>query len=187
MQQCHTDHDTRTPIAGAPPENTLAVVFTEIAPGLIRRLFLIVGNWEDARDAAQTAFLKCCASHDRLTGVQDLRAWLFRIGMNAALDCRRKVGYRRAVPLDTLADTVAASSTLTPEDEALQQERLDLLRAAIRKLRPAEREVFLLRQELDLTFEEIAATRGQPVGTVKTLMHTALRKLRERFASYRGA
>jgi RNA polymerase sigma-70 factor (ECF subfamily) len=90
------------------------------------------------------------------------------------------------VPLDALADTVPERSTATPEAEALYRERLDLLRAALRDLRPAEREIFLLRQQADLTYEEIAVARGQPVGTVKTLMREALRKLRERFADHRA-
>ena len=46
------------------------------------------------------------------------------------------------------------------------------------ELRPEEKEVFLLRQNGDLTFEEIADQRSVPVGTVKTQMRTALQKLR---------
>jgi RNA polymerase sigma-70 factor (ECF subfamily) len=173
-------------VYAAPQEQVLAGVFAEAAPELTRRLFGILGNWEDARDAAQTAFLKCWGCRDRLATIRDLRAWLFRIGLNVALDGRRQAERRRAVPLDALADTVPARSTATPVVEALRQERLDLLRAALRELRPAEREVFLLRQQVDLTYEDIAAARGQPVGTVKTLMREALRKLRERFADHRA-
>jgi RNA polymerase sigma-70 factor (ECF subfamily) len=49
-------------------------------------------------------------------------------------------------------------------------------------LRPDEKEVFLLRQNGDLTYDQIAEARGSPVGTVKTQMRSALQKLRRQFA-----
>ena len=55
---------------------------------------------------------------------------------------------------------------------------LERLRAAVQQLRPEEREVFLLRQHTDRTYEEIARLRCAPVGTVKTQMRAALQKLR---------
>ena len=59
------------------------------------------------------------------------------------------------------------------------QEALDRLREAIGQLRQEEKEVFLLRQNGELTYEQIAEIRGAPVGTVKTQMRTALQKLRK--------
>ena len=52
------------------------------------------------------------------------------------------------------------------------------LRQAVEQLRPEEQEVFLLRQNGDLTYEEIAQAVGAPLGTVKTRMRLALSKLR---------
>ena len=52
------------------------------------------------------------------------------------------------------------------------------LRRALFQLRPEEKEVFLLRQNGDLTYEEIAELRRTPVGTIKTQMRSALQKLR---------
>jgi RNA polymerase sigma-70 factor (ECF subfamily) len=153
---------------------------------LTGRLYGLLRNWEDARDAAQTAFLKYWVWRDRLGDVHDPRAWLFRVGMNAALDLRRQA-YRRGMPLDEYAETVPARPGATASDEVLRRERLDLLQAALGELRPAEREVFVLRQESDFTYEEIAAARRQPVGTVKTLMHAAVRKLRRRLADPEAA
>jgi RNA polymerase sigma-70 factor (ECF subfamily) len=59
------------------------------------------------------------------------------------------------------------------------QETLDRLRLAISELRLEEKEVFLLRQNGELTYEEIAEIRNAPVGTVKTQMRSALIKLRK--------
>ena len=75
---------------------------------------------------------------------------------------------------------------LSPEDLPLdmmeEKETLERLRRAIMDLRPDEKEVFLLRQNGDLTYDQIAEVRGSPVGTVKTQMRSALQKLRRQFA-----
>ena len=66
-----------------------------------------------------------------------------------------------------------------PPAQALEeQEDLQRLRAALMELRPEEKEVFLLRQNGELTYEQIAELHDRPVGTVKTQMRSALQKLR---------
>ena len=60
-----------------------------------------------------------------------------------------------------------------------RKESIDRLRRAILELREDEKEVFLLRQNGDLTYEQIAEARSCPVSTVKTQMRTALEKLRK--------
>ena len=68
----------------------------------------------------------------------------------------------------------------TPPEQALEdQEALQRLRQALRDLRPEEQEVFLLRQNGELTYEQIAEMHNRPVGTVKTQMRSALQKLRK--------
>ena len=66
-----------------------------------------------------------------------------------------------------------------PTSALEEQETLDRLRDAIAQLRQEEKEVFLLRQNGDLTYEQIAEIRSTPVGTVKTQMRSALMKLRK--------
>ncbi len=70
-------------------------------------------------------------------------------------------------------DATAPTQTLE-EQESLQQ-----LRDALMHLRPEEKEVFLLRQNGELTYEQIAELHSRPVGTVKTQMRSALQKLRK--------
>ncbi len=68
---------------------------------------------------------------------------------------------------------------LSPGQELEKKESVQRLREALVELRPEEQEVFLLRQNGDLTYEQIAVLRRRPVGTVKTQMRTALIKLRK--------
>jgi RNA polymerase sigma-70 factor (ECF subfamily) len=150
--------------------------FNEVRAELVSTLFFVLGNHEDAQDAAQDAFLKCWRTRAGLADVRNLRAWIFRVGLNAAKDLQRSAWRRRAKPLGlaTEGETPAASPAETLE----VKEDLEQLRTALHELRPEEKAVFLLRQNGDLTYEEIAHLRRSPVGTVKTQMRAALQKLR---------
>jgi RNA polymerase sigma-70 factor (ECF subfamily) len=154
-------------------------VFNEVRAELVSTLFFVLGNHEDAQDAAQDAFMKCWRTRSGLGEVRNVRAWIFRVGLNAAKDLQRSAWRRRSRPLGDNAEAgVAALAALTPADTLEEKEALEQLRTALLDLRPEEKAVFLLRQNGDLTYEEIAALRRCPVGTVKTQMRAALQKLR---------
>jgi RNA polymerase sigma-70 factor (ECF subfamily) len=162
----------------SPPEDTLVRAFNELRDELVSTLMFLLGNRDDAQDAAQEAFLKCWRSRQGLQDVQNLRAWIFRVGLNAAKDMQRSAWNRRSKPL-TGEDTMLAARDLPPADRLEDQECLDRLRAALHDLRIEEKEVFLLRQNGGMTYEQIAEARSAPVGTVKTQMRSALQKLRK--------
>jgi DNA-directed RNA polymerase specialized sigma24 family protein len=72
-----------------------------------------------------------------------------------------------------------STSDITLPPAPQEQESLRRLRDILRQLRPAEREVFLLRQNDGLDYERIAEVVSRPVAVVKTQMRTALRALRQ--------
>ncbi len=151
--------------------------FNELRLELVSTLFYMLGNHDDAQDAAQDAFIKCWRTRTSLADVQNIRAWIFRVGMNAAKDLQRNAWRRRARPL--LTETCdGPDAVASPSDALEKKETLERLRLALMELRPEEKAVFLLRQNGDLTFEEIARQRRMPVGTVKTQMRAALLKLK---------
>ena len=162
---------------GSPAEHPLVVAFNGLRDELVSTLAYMLGNRDDALDAAQDAFLKCWKARDTLPRIANVRAWVFRVGMNAARDMQRSAWHRRVKPLAGDEPMLAApdAAGLALED----REAVDRLRAAILDLRPDEKEVFLLRQNGGLTYEQIAEMRNAPVGTVKTQMRTALIKLRQ--------
>ncbi|HEY8506309.1 MAG TPA: RNA polymerase sigma factor [Gemmataceae bacterium] len=160
------------------PDDVLLCAFGDLRDELVSTLLFLLGNAEDAQDAAQEAFLKCWRARDGLTKVQNLRAWIFRVALNAARDMRRSAWNRRARPL--IGDETMFVGREAPPGQSLEeQESLDRLRQAITELRQEEKEVFLLRQNGGLTYEQIAEVRRSPVGTVKTQMRSALQKLRK--------
>jgi RNA polymerase sigma-70 factor (ECF subfamily) len=159
------------------PGDRLTRAFTEMRDELVSTLLYLLGNRDDAQDAAQEAFIKCWRTRDTLPDVLNLRAWIFRVGLNAAKDMQRSAWNRKAKPI-VGDETMLVGREDLPGQVLEEQEDLVRLRTAILGLRPDEKEVFLLRQNGGLTYEEIAEIRGAPVGTVKTQMRAALQKLR---------
>ncbi len=160
------------------PTEKLVRAFAEGREELVGTLAGILGSHDDAQDVAQETFLKCWRARGQLRRVRNLKAWIFRIALNAATDLQRNAWRRKLRPLDpSLPPPPAAQAG--PADLLVHGETLERLRIALFDLRPEERDVFLLRQNGDLTYEQIGVLRCRPVGTVKTQMRSALIKLRK--------
>src|SRR5438874_4745200 len=159
------------------PGDLLVRTFNDLRDELISTLLFVLGNRDDAQDAAQEAFVKCWGTRDQLHQVQNLRAWIFRIGFNTAKDMQRSAWNRRSRPLR--GEALMMGNDPAPGVALEHKESVERLRRAILDLREEEKEVFLLRQNGELTYEQIAEMRHVPVGTVKTQMRSALEKLRK--------
>jgi RNA polymerase sigma-70 factor (ECF subfamily) len=160
------------------PEDLLVRTFNELRDDLISTLLFLLGNREDAQDAAQDAFIKCWGTRTRLHQVHNLRAWIFRVGYNTAKDLQRSAWSRRVRTFQG-EEVMLTDHEAAPPQALEAKEALERLRRAILDLREEEKEVFLLRQNGELTYEQIAEARHCPLGTVKTQMRSALDKLRK--------
>ncbi len=155
----------------------LEAAFAQYQAELLGTLYYLVGNLEDARDALQEAFIKCWRHQAEVEEVENLKAWIFRVALNAGRDIRETAWRRKrqGLPED---ESMLVSRDARPDAIVEQDERLTRLREAMEQLRPEEQEVFLLRQNGELTYEQIAETLDVPTGTVKTRMRLALARLR---------
>jgi RNA polymerase sigma factor (sigma-70 family) len=155
----------------------LESLFADAHREILGTLFYVVGNMEDAHDALQETFLKCWRHRDQLDEIENLRAWVFRIAVNTGRDCRKTAWNRRRQPI--LEEVVMSSTSDCPDQALIRGEEAIRLQQAVLQLRAEEQEVFLLRQNGALTYEQIAETTSIPLGTVKTRMRAAIRQLRE--------
>ena len=134
-----------------------------------------LGNAEDARDAAQEAFVRVYRQLDSFDGDR-FQAWLLRITRNLCLDQLRRRKTRppleelRAADEDDAAPTDAAPS---PEQAWLSGARRRVVHEALRRLNGPNREVILLKDIQGLKLGEIAGMLGLPIGTVKSRAHRA--------------
>ena len=173
-------HSAGTAVSPAIPDpgSTLVAAFNAARDELVSTLMYVLGSRDDAQDAAQDAFLKCWKARDQIPDVQNLRAWIFRVALNTAKDVRRSAWNRKSRSFSGEEFSIVGRE-VPPEDELDDKDALVRIRAAIFELRQDEREIFLLRQNGNLTYEQIAEMRETPIGTVKTQMRAALMKLKK--------
>ena len=153
-------------------------------------LFRLTENGEEARDLTQETFLRAFQNIDRFRGEADIRTWIYRIAINQARNRSRWWRRRRrdaTVSLDAthgesnqaLIGTLAEPSQ-NPEQQTLAREREMALRSALQRLALAYRETVILRDIEGFTYEEIAATLGINVGTVKSRLARGRQELRKK-------
>ena len=121
-----------------------------------------------AGDLLQETFLQVVRQSDQLPKVTMPRAWLFAIARNMLAQ-----HYRRQ------RDPQAAAELWYEPSSDSKDDRVDLMRETIRGLPTELRDTLELRLEQELSYEEIAHVLGIPVGTVRSRLHNAVRRLRD--------
>ena len=132
---------------------------------------------EDARDAAQESLAKVCVRLRQFRGEAQFSTWLYRLVANA---CRDVAARRRARPWEPLGDDERAASTGDPARAAQLSELRRELCEHLRGIPADQAKVVVLKDALDLSFDEISAAEGMPVGTAKCYAHRARAGLRAR-------
>lgn len=135
-----------------------------IAEDLVQETFLRIWNRAQVFDAKRGA----------------LGPWLVAVARNRAIDYLRSASGRERNSLE-LEETDHPSLYTDMERDLLASDKARLVRAALEKLSPRQREVIELAYFEGLTQTEMAERMGQPLGTVKTWVRTALKNLREEF------
>ncbi len=126
--------------------------------------YRMLGRQEDARDAAQEAFLACYRNLDRFREDAAFSTWLHRIAVNACYDILRRRG-REPVPHEVLPEPPPAGD---PGDRMAAA--VDVQRALL-AVAPEFRAVLVLHDAQGIPVDEVAAALGIPVGTVKSRLH----------------
>jgi RNA polymerase sigma-70 factor (ECF subfamily) len=126
----------------------------------------MLGHRHDAEDTTQDVFLRIFRSLRRWDSNRPLKPWIIGIAVNRCRTCLSRRA-RRPELADYLQDTAAGP----PEDDSAELARE--IRLAVDALRPEYRSVFVLFHERGQPYEEIAASLGRPVGTIKTWLHRA--------------
>jgi RNA polymerase sigma-70 factor, ECF subfamily len=143
----------------------------------------VLRNAADAEDVAQEALLRAYRNFGRLREPQRFRGWLVRISFRLALDRTRSA--KRREQRETLwAQPVRHSPTRTAEDLAASSEFQAHLDGALDELPEKLRLVLLLSAMEGHTMEEVSALLGIAVGTVKSRLFTARKKLAEKLQCY---
>lgn len=137
----------------------------------------IVGD--DADDVQQEVWLTVFRQLNDLADPGAFRTWLFRTTRNRAIDFLRKRKRERELIDETPIDSVPTSTEPGTDDDAADVVDEAELAAALMAMPPPQREVVMLRYRDGLTYQEIAQVINRPIGTVRTRLHHAKRRLQE--------
>jgi len=146
----------------------------------------MVKDREEARDLTQEVFIKAYKNLDRFRLESSFYTWIYRIGMNLAIDHLRKFSKRRS---DEYDDGIASRESDGSIGEvhrtgdpgrSLERKQLnETIMAALQKLSPDHRQVILLREVEGLSYKEIAESLEIAEGTVMSRLYYARRKLQQ--------
>jgi RNA polymerase sigma-70 factor (ECF subfamily) len=153
-----------------------------------------LGDAEMAQDVFQQTFLQIHLKCDQFEPGRKVRPWLYTVATNQAIDYQRRNRRHRMSSLDRVGrrDSAEGASALVdlldrspggPADDVESAEQQEALRRAVDGLPALCRQVVMLVYFQGLKYREAATVLSVPVGTVKSRLHTAVRKLSDLFAS----
>jgi RNA polymerase sigma-70 factor (ECF subfamily) len=167
-------------VSALPPQSA---TFEDLAMPLFDQLYnfayWLAQNREEAEDLVQETYAKALRGFSSFQQGTNFRAWMYRILRNTFLTSR--TGLKAAtVSLDDSEDPASLLPTdpHTPETILIGQSEQDLLRGAIDELPVHYREVLLLCEVEEISYQEIADTIAVPIGTVMSRLSRARAALR---------
>jgi len=150
----------------------------------------MTGNHHDAEDISQDVFLKAFRSLPGFRGRASVSTWLYRMTVNACIDRSRKKAWRAINPKGALIEDgiypkAQGRDSLSDPEKELEKALLQRhIRQALDSLTQRERAVFVLRHYHAMPLKEIAECLNVTVGTVKSTLFRALKRLQKRLAPY---
>ncbi|MDQ2908251.1 MAG: sigma-70 family RNA polymerase sigma factor [Candidatus Eremiobacteraeota bacterium] len=149
--------------------------------------FRLTGNDADARDLAQDAFIRVYRAWRSFVPGTSFLSWIYRIVTNLHRDelRRRKGRFQEEIPEDNAPQEFGGQRPLavTPIDDYVERQIGEPLSRALSGLSPDQRQVVLLADIEEYSYQEIADIMGCSIGTVRSRLHRAralLRRLVER-------
>ena len=158
---------------------------------LFRYLRRYLGNVEMAEDVFQLTFLQVHLKRESFEDGRRFRPWLYAIATNQAIDAQRRDRRHRMVSLDQPLGHNADSGTLrhliagdgaAADDTSEDREAAEWVRAAVDALPVPQKTVLMLVYHQGLKYRQAADALGLPVGTVKSRLHAAIRRLTQSLA-----
>lgn len=154
--------------------------------------YRLTGNYDDANDVAQDAFLRVFNAIGTFRGDSSFSTWLFRITTNVFLDERKKAKAHPQSSLDEYLELGESSvarqiedPSPTPEAVLEEAERALLLQKAVGDLPEYQRAMVTLYHGQQKSYEEIAEIMDLPIGTVKSRLNRARLALKEKLSGIR--
>lgn len=159
----------------------------------VRTAYSFAGNFEDARDLAQEAFVKAFENFKNFKAESRFYTWFYRILSNACKDFLRKKKVRSAISFwihrkedseEEAAEHKIADSSKNAKEQLLNQELSGQLYEAMDRLPSQQKNAFILRYIEGMSLDEVSESMGLSVGAVKAHLWQAAQKMRKFLSLY---
>ena len=150
----------------------------DLRPDLHRYCARMTGSVIDGEDVVQDTLARAYYELAELKEFPALRAWLFRIAHNRALDYLRRYERRMGEPLDAALD-VAADEALEPDNAVSRNEAVQAALSHFLELAPVQRSCVILKDVFDYSLDDIAAMLELSVSAIKSALVRGRGKLRD--------
>jgi RNA polymerase sigma-70 factor (ECF subfamily) len=168
---------------------------TKYKDALTNYLNLMVGDYDIAVDLSQETFFRVYRNIGRYSNIYQFSTWLYRIATNLAIDEMRFRRRRGQVFYNNVWNNGSQGNSEGPEfqisdarrnpgEEVLRKESMRLLGDAIRSLPGKYRTAFVMKEVLELPYEEIARILKCSTGTIKSRLHRARELLQRKLERY---
>ncbi|HKW11715.1 MAG TPA: RNA polymerase sigma factor SigJ [Gemmatimonadaceae bacterium] len=162
-----------------PSEEVTTGGVVELRPRLLGLAYRMLGDYDDAEDVVQEAFLRWQSADQ--ASVRSREAWLVTVTTRLAVDQLRRAGKERAeypgpwLPEPIATDAARVTGTTPAPNDAVElaSDLSMALLVLLEKLRPEERAAFLLREVFDVGYEEIAQILERSEDAVRQMVHRA--------------
>jgi RNA polymerase sigma-70 factor (ECF subfamily) len=138
--------------------------------------YRMMGNWDEAWDVTQDAFLKAFLSIGKFDKSTNFSGWLYRIVINQCLDQLRKRG--REIDIDRI-QSLSPGSGKNPEDIIMKKEREKFIQECLQELSDMQRACLILRDFEGYSCDEIAQNLGVERSTVRVHLHRGRENLKK--------
>jgi len=164
-------------------ERLTAATFEELAMPLFDQLYNFA-HWlaqdrTEAEDLVQETYAKALKGFSSFQAGTNFRAWMYRILRNTFLTSRTGLKAGATMPLDSEDGLEVSAGPETPESILIEHSQHRLLQTAIESLPVHFREVLLLCEVEEMSYQEIADALSIPMGTVMSRLSRARKALRE--------
>jgi RNA polymerase sigma-70 factor (ECF subfamily) len=159
-------------------EQAYAELMDRYRDAIYYMLLKMVNNKSDAEDLTIEAFGKAFKSIEQYTPKYAFSTWLFKIATNNCIDFIRKqkanlISIDQAEEEEEMSAPPLQSTGPDPEEDMIKNQKVDLMRNVVDKLKPRYRNLIKLRYFKEYSYEEIAAELNLPLGTVKAQLFRA--------------
>lgn len=169
--------------------------FEELVRLFERKVFTVayryVGNWTDAHDMAQEAFIKAFRSLPTLRDEASFASWLSKITVNVCRDELRKKNKREKISLDEMMESsgkapFCAQEAGCPENFVEQKEMSEAIQDVLNSLAEEHRIILIMREIQGMSYDEIAGVLRISSGTVKSRISRARQAFKQKITARAG-